>query len=68
MSLNLNHLVRNSLRNSKVQSPHFRIEAVEVKKEISGLAKFIHLVSDRVTSRTQDSRFLTDFSFGSCQV
>lgn len=50
--MTLNHWVRNVLRDGVVQSPHFGIEATEVKRKISDLSEFVHLVSDRAKSRT----------------
>lgn len=36
-----------------MQSPHFRIEVTEVKRQINDLSEFIHLVNDRAKSGTQ---------------
>ena len=43
--------VRNAFRGNIVQSPHFRIEAAEVKREIRVFSEFIHLVNDRAKNR-----------------
>lgn len=46
-----------------MQAPYSGIEAAEVKRKVSDLSELIHLNNDGAKSRTQDSRYVIDYSF-----